>query len=165
VDYRSVMPTNLYGPRDNFGSENSHVLPALIARFDQAARDGSEEVLNWGSGTPRREFLHVDDMADASLFVLDLAAATYREATRPMLSHINVGTGEDIAIAELAGVMAKVTGYSGRINYDRSRPDGTPRKLLDVSLLSGLGWRASIGLEDGVRQTYAWFLDHVAGAR
>ena len=165
VDYRSVMPTNLYGPRDNFGSENSHVLPALIARFDQAARDGSEEVVIWGSGTPRREFLHVDDMADASLFVLDLPEATYREATRPMLSHINVGTGEDISIAGLAELIAKVTGYSGRISYDRSRPDGTPRKLLDVSLLSGLGWQSSIGLEEGVRQTYAWFLDHVAGAK
>jgi nucleoside-diphosphate-sugar epimerase len=165
VDYRSVMPTNLYGPGDNFASENSHVLPALMARFHQAAGDGAEEVVIWGSGMPRREFLHVDDMAEASLFVLDLPKATYEQATRPMLSHINVGTGEDIAIAELAGLMAKVTGYSGRINYDRSRPDGTPRKLLDVSLLSGLGWRASIGLEDGVRQTYAWFLDHVAGAR
>ena len=165
VDYRSVMPTNLYGPRDNFGSENSHVLPALIARFDQAARDGSEEVVIWGSGTPRREFLHVDDMADASLFVLDLPQATYREATRPMLSHVNVGTGEDISIAGLAELIAKVTGYSGRISYDRSRPDGTPRKLLDVSLLSGLGWQSSIGLEEGVRQTYAWFLDHVAGAK
>jgi nucleoside-diphosphate-sugar epimerase len=165
VDYRSVMPTNLYGPRDNFGSENSHVLPALIARFDQAARDGSEEVVIWGSGKPRREFLHVDDMADASLFVLDLPEATYREATRPMLSHINVGTGEDISIAGLAELIAKVTGYSGRISYDRSRPDGTPRKLLDVSLLSGLGWQSSIGLEEGVRQTYAWFLDHVAGAK
>jgi GDP-L-fucose synthase len=162
VDYRSVMPTNLYGPRDDFGSENSHVLPALMARFHEAARQGAEEVVIWGSGTPRREFLHVDDMADASLFVLDLPQAMYREATRPMLSHINVGTGDDISIAGLADLMAKVTGNSGRIVYDRSRPDGTPRKLLDVSLLSGLGWRASIGLEDGVRQTYAWFLDHVA---
>ncbi len=163
MDYRSVMPTNLYGPRDNFGSEDSHVLPALMARFHKAAREGAEEVVIWGSGTPRREFLHVDDMADASLFVLNLPESEYRENTQPMLSHINVGTGEDISIAELAELLAEVTGFSGRISYDRSRPDGTPRKLLDVSRLSALGWRSSIGLEDGIRQTYAWFLDHVAG--
>jgi nucleoside-diphosphate-sugar epimerase len=162
MDYRSVMPTNLYGPRDNFGSEDSHVLPALMARFHKAAREGAEEVVIWGSGTPRREFLHVDDMADASLFVLNLPESEYRENTQPMLSHINVGTGEDISIAELAELLAEVTGFSGRISYDRSRPDGTPRKLLDVSRLSALGWRSSIGLEDGIRQTYAWFLDHVA---
>jgi len=162
VDYRSVMPTNLYGPRDNFASENSHVLPALMARFHKAARDGAEEVVIWGSGTPRREFLHVDDMADASLFVLDLPEATYRQSTRPMLSHINVGTGQDMSIAELAALMAKVTGFSGKIIYDRSRPDGTPRKLLDVSRLAGLGWQSSITLEDGIRQTYSWYLEHVA---
>jgi nucleoside-diphosphate-sugar epimerase len=119
-------------------------------------------VVIWGSGTPRREFLHVDDMADASLFVLDLTEAAYRQKTRPMLSHINVGTGQDISIAELAELIARVTGFSGRIRYDRSRPDGTPRKLLDVSRLSALGWRSTIGLEDGIRQTYQWFLDHVA---
>ena len=162
MDYRSVMPTNLYGPRDNFGSEDSHVLPALMARFHKAAREGAEEVVIWGSGTPRREFLHVDDMADASLFVLNLPESEYRENTQPMLSHINVGTGEDISIAELAELLAEVTGFSGRISYDRSRPDGTPRKLLDVSRLSALGWLSNIGLEDGIRQTYAWFLDHVA---
>lgn len=162
TDYRSVMPTNLYGPRDNFASENSHVLPALMARFHEAARSGADEVVIWGSGTPRREFLHVDDMADASLFVLDLPEAVYRQHTQPMLSHVNVGAGEDIGIAELAQVLAKVTDYSGRITYDRSRPDGAPRKLLDVSKLAALGWRSSIGLEDGIRQTYAWFLDHVA---
>jgi GDP-L-fucose synthase len=162
MDYRSVMPTNLYGPRDNFASENSHVLPALMARFHKAARDGAEEVVIWGSGTPRREFLHVDDMADASLFVLDLPEATYRQSTRPMLSHINVGTGQDMSIAELAALMAKVTGFSGKITYDRSRPDGTPRKLLDVSRLAGLGWQSSITLEDGIRQTYSWYLEHVA---
>jgi nucleoside-diphosphate-sugar epimerase len=138
------------------------VLPALMARFHKAAREGAEEVVIWGSGTPRREFLHVDDMADASLFVLNLPESEYRENTQPMLSHINVGTGEDISIAELAELLAEVTGFSGRISYDRSRPDGTPRKLLDVSRLSALGWLSSIGLEDGIRQTYAWFLDHVA---
>ena len=162
MDYRSVMPTNLYGPRDKFGSEDSHVLPALMARFHKAAREDAGEVVIWGSGTPRREFLHVDDMADASLFVLDLTEAAYRQKTRPMLSHINVGTGQDISIAELAELIARVTGFSGRIRYDRSRPDGTPRKLLDVSRLSALGWRSTIGLEDGIRQTYQWFLDHVA---
>jgi GDP-L-fucose synthase len=162
TDYRSVMPTNLYGPRDNFHPENSHVLPALMARFHNAAREGAEEVVIWGSGTPRREFLHVDDMADASLFVLGLPEPTYRENTRPMMSHVNVGTGEDISIAELAGILAEVTGFSGQITYDRSRPDGTPRKLLDVSRLAKLGWRSSIRLEDGIRRTYEWFLDNVA---
>jgi nucleoside-diphosphate-sugar epimerase len=162
TDYRSVMPTNLYGPNDNFSSENSHVLPALMARFHQAARDGAEEVVIWGSGEPRREFLHVDDMAEASLFVLHQPKQAYDQNTQPMLSHINVGTGEDISIAELAEMLAKVTGFSGRIAYDRSRPDGTPRKLLNVSRLSALGWKASISLEDGVRQTYRWFLDHLA---
>jgi GDP-L-fucose synthase len=163
TDYRSVMPTNLYGPRDNFTSEDSHVLPALMARFHKAAREGTDEVVIWGSGTPRREFLHVDDMADACLFVLDLPESTYQQNTQLMLSHVNVGTGEDISIAELAGMLAKATGFAGRISYDRSRPDGTPRKLLDVSRLAALGWRSSIRLEDGIRQTYKWFLEHVAG--
>src|SRR5690349_17308481 len=162
TDYRSVMPTNLYGPRDNFGSENSHVLPALMARFHKAARDGSDEVVIWGTGTPRREFMHVDDMADACLFVLNLPKSTYEQNTRPMLSHINVGTGEDASIAELAELLAKVTGFPGRISYDRSRPDGTPRKLLDVSRLKALGWQSTIPLEDGIRRTYDWFLGHVA---
>ena len=165
TDYRSVMPTNLYGPHDNFHPENSHVLPALMARFHNAAREGAEEVVIWGSGTPRREFLHVDDMADACLFVLDLPESTYQKNTRPMLSHINVGTGEDISIAELAALLAKVTGFSGRIRYDHSRPDGAPRKLLEVSRLAALGWQSSIQLEDGIRHTYKWFLDHVSGPR
>jgi nucleoside-diphosphate-sugar epimerase len=164
TDYRCVMPANLYGPNDNFHSENSHVLPALMARFHEAVRDGSEEVVIWGSGTPRREFLHVDDMADACLFVLDLPETAYRENTRPVLSHINVGSGKDVSIAELAGLVAKVTGYSGRIGYDRSRPDGTPRKLLDVSRLAAMGWRSNIGLEDGIRRTYQWFLQNVVSA-
>ena len=162
TDYRSVMPTNLYGPNDNFASEDSHVVPALMARFHDAVRDGAEEVVIWGSGTPRREFLHVDDMADGSLFVIDLPEAAYQQNTRPMLSHINVGTGEDVSIAELAELLAKVTGFAGRIRYDRSRPDGTPRKLLDVSRLTALGWQSRIRLEDGIRQTYKWFVDHVA---
>ena len=164
TDYRSVMPTNLYGPNDNFHPENSHVLPALMARFHEAARDNAEEVVIWGSGTPRREFLHVDDMADACLFVLDMPRTDFEANVRPMLSHINVGSGEDIAIAELAEILAAVTGFSGRISYDRSRPDGTPRKLLDVSRLAAMGWRPSIGLEDGIRQTYQWYVENVGSA-
>ena len=159
VDYRSVMPTNLYGPGDNFHPENSHVLPALMRRFHEAREDGRDEVVIWGSGTPRREFLHVDDMAEASLFVLDLDEAAYRANTSPMLSHINVGCGEDISILELARMIAHVTGFDGRITCDPTKPDGTPRKLMDITRLSAMGWRARIGLEEGLRETYAWFLD------
>lgn len=159
VDYRSVMPTNLYGPGDNFHPENSHVLPALIRRFHEAAQAGAETVTIWGSGTPRREFLHVDDMAEASLFVMDLDAETYARETQPMLSHINVGTGTDVSILELAQLVARVTGFEGRIETDPTKPDGTPRKLMSVDRLARLGWRASITLEDGIRGTYAWFLD------
>ena len=160
TDYRSVMPTNLYGPGDNFPPEHSHVLPALIRRFHEAADEGREEVTIWGTGRPRREFLHVDDMAEAALFVLDLDKATYDANTRPMLSHINVGTGEDISILDLARLVARVTGFEGRILTDPSRPDGTMRKLMDVSRLAGMGWQARIGLEAGIAQTYRWFLDH-----
>ncbi len=159
VDYRSVMPTNLYGPGDNFHPENSHVLPAMIRRFHEAKRDGLDEVVIWGTGKPRREFLHVDDMAQASLFVLDLPRDVYDANTQPMLSHINVGCGTDVSIAELAAMVAAATGYTGRITQDTSKPDGTMRKLMDVSRLADMGWRASIGLEDGIRQTYAWFLE------
>ncbi len=159
VDYRSVMPTNLYGPGDNFHPENSHVLPALIRRFHEARRDGLDEVVIWGTGKPRREFLHVDDMAAASLFVMDLPRAAYEVNTQPMLSHINVGCGEDISIAELAAMVAKITGFTGRITQDVSKPDGTMRKLMDVSRLADMGWRATIRIEDGIRETYAWFLE------
>ena len=159
TDYRSVMPTNLYGPGDNFHPENSHVLPALIRRFHEAAQAGAEEVVIWGSGTPRREFLHVDDMAEASLFVLDLAAEVYAANTEPMLSHINVGCGADIAILDLARMVAEITGFSGRITTDPTKPDGTPRKLMDVDRLAAMGWRARIALRDGIAETYAWFLD------
>ncbi len=162
VDYRSVMPTNLYGPGDNFHPEKSHVLPALMRRFHEAAQEGLDEVVIWGTGRPRREFLHVDDMAEASLFVLDLAPDTYAANTRPMLSHINVGCGEDVSIMDLAGMIAEVTGFEGRITCDPSKPDGTPRKLMDVSRLSRMGWRARIPLRDGLRDTYAWFLDRSA---
>ena len=161
TDYRCVMPSNLYGPNDNYHSENSHVLPALMRRFHEAAREGAKEVVIWGSGTPRREFLHVDDLADATLFVLNLPQATYQQSTGTAVSHINVGTGTDISIAELAAIMADVTGFRGAVSYDSSRPDGTPRKLLDVSRLAALGWQPSIGLGDGIRRTYRWYLDHV----
>ncbi|TCJ39578.1 GDP-L-fucose synthase [Parafrankia sp. BMG5.11] len=160
TDYRSVMPTNLYGPGDNFHPENSHVLPALIRRFHEAKIEGSEQVVIWGTGNPRREFLHVDDMAAASLFVLGLDRATYEANTRPMQSHINVGTGDDVAILELARLVARIIGYQGQIATDASRPDGTARKLLDVSRLAGMGWTATIGLEDGIAKTYRWYLDH-----
>ncbi|MGR3378666.1 GDP-L-fucose synthase [Salipiger abyssi] len=157
VDYRSVMPTNLYGPGDNFHPENSHVLPALIHRFHEAVQNGTEEVVIWGSGKPMREFLHVDDMAEASLFVLDLDRETYKANTQPMLSHINVGTGVDISILDLAKMVAKVTGYGGRIINDPSKPDGTMKKLMDVSRLAEMGWSARISLEEGIRGTYKWY--------
>ncbi len=158
TDYRSVMPTNLYGPGDNFHPENSHVLPALIRRFHEAAEAGRESVTIWGTGSPKREFLHVDDMAEASLFVLDLAPATYEANTEPMLSHINVGRGEDISILDLAHLVADVTGFEGRIETDLSMPDGTPRKLMKVDRLARMGWTANIGLREGVEETYRWFL-------
>ncbi|SDE60346.1 GDP-L-fucose synthase [Ruegeria marina] len=157
TDYRSVMPTNLYGPGDNFHPENSHVLPALIRRFHEAARDGLEEVVIWGSGKPMREFLHVDDMAEASLFVLELDKATYEANTEPMLSHINVGTGTDISILDLAHMVAKVTGFQGKISNDPSKPDGTMKKLMDVSRLADMGWKARVGLREGIEETYEWF--------
>jgi nucleoside-diphosphate-sugar epimerase len=160
VDYRSVMPTNLYGPGDNFHPENSHVLPALIRRFHEAAQNGTEEVVIWGSGKPMREFLHVDDMAEASLFVLDLDKGIYHANTEPMLSHINVGTGSDITILDLAKLVAKVTGYEGKISNDPSKPDGTMKKLMDVSRLEKMGWKARVGLEEGVAETYQWFLEN-----
>ncbi len=157
VDYRSVMPTNLYGPGDNFHPENSHVLPALMRRFHEAAVSGAKEVVIWGTGTPMREFLHVDDMAEASLFVLELPKDIYEANTAPMLSHINVGTGTDVTIGELAHMLAKVTGFTGTIGFDTSKPDGTMRKLMDVSRLKDMGWSARIGLEDGIKETYEWF--------
>jgi GDP-L-fucose synthase len=164
-DYRSVMPTNLYGPGDNYHAENSHVIPALLRRFHQAVQQGADEVVIWGSGTPMREFLHVDDMAAASVFVMQLGDDSYRAQTQPMLSHINVGTGVDCTIRELAETIARVTGFSGRLTWDTSKPDGTPRKLMDVSRLAALGWQASIGLEEGLRDAYRWFLEHQVEAR
>lgn len=159
-DYRCVMPTNLYGPGDNFHPENSHVIPALIRRFYEAVENKDHEVVIWGSGKPMREFLHVDDMAAASVYVMNLEKSIYDEHTEPMLSHINVGSGVDCTICELAETIAKVTGFQGKLKFDTSKPDGTPRKLLDVSRLASLGWKANISLEDGLNQTYEWFLEH-----
>ena len=165
LDYRSVMPTNLYGPGDNFHLENSHVLPALIRRFDKAVQTGQEEVVIWGSGKPRREFLHVDDMAEASLFVLNLPKADYAAGTSPMLSHINVGSGIDVSILELAQIVAKVTRFSGRITTDETKKDGASRKLMDVTRLKSMGWWAKIALEDGIAETYSWFLQNKQSLR
>ena len=159
-DYRSVMPTNLYGPGDNFHPENSHVIPGLLRRFHEAVQCGAERVTIWGTGTPRREFLHVDDMAAACVHVMELDPAVYQAHTRPMLSHINVGTGQDVTIRELAETIARVTGFGGELVFDPSRPDGTPRKLLDVSRLKALGWEARIGLEAGLRDAYGWYREH-----
>ncbi|MGR8980877.1 MAG: GDP-L-fucose synthase [Gammaproteobacteria bacterium] len=159
-DYRSVMPTNLYGENDNFHPENSHVIPALMRRFHEAKNNGEAVVTVWGSGRPMREFLHVDDMAAACVHVMILPESVYQAHTQPMLSHINVGTGVDCSIRELAETMAKVVGFGGRIEFDESKPDGAPRKLLDVSRLQALGWQASINLQDGLSRTYDWFLAH-----
>lgn len=165
TDYRSVMPTNLYGPGDNFHPENSHVMAALIRRFHEAARDGLKEVVIWGSGTPQREFLHVDDMAEAALFVLDLPVHIYRSHTQSMLSHVNVGTGEDITILDLASLIAEVVGFRGKITTDTSKPDGASRKLMDVSRLKGLGWQPGIPLRQGIQDAHRWFVENYATAR
>ncbi|MCO7246807.1 GDP-L-fucose synthase [Halomonas sp. Mc5H-6] len=159
-DYRSVMPTNLYGDNDNFHSENSHVIPAMMRRFHEAKEAGAQEVVVWGSGKPMREFLHVHDMAAASVYVMNLDNETYQANTKPMLSHINVGTGLDCTIRELAETIKRVVGFEGELVFDTSKPDGTPRKLMDVSRLKALGWEASIPLEEGLQQTYDWFLMH-----
>jgi len=158
IDYRSVMPTNLYGPGDNYHPENSHVIPALIRRFHEAKMNNAPEVSIWGSGTPKREFLYVDDMAEASVFVMDLDKDLYEQQTSPMLSHINVGFGEDVTIAELANAVASSIGYAGKIGFDASKPDGAPRKWMDSSRLNRLGWRAKIDLGVGLQKAYADFL-------
>lgn len=152
----SLMPTNLYGPGDNFDLENSHVLPALLRKVHEAKTEGRPEVVIWGTGAPRREFLHVDDLAGAAVFLME----RYDEP-----GIINVGTGQDMTIADLAQLIARIVGYSGRLVFDSSKPDGTPRKLLDITRLSNLGWRASVSLEDGIRSTYTWFLENIASTR
>lgn len=158
TDYRSVMPTNLYGPGDNYHPENSHVIPALLRRFHEAKLAGAQSVTIWGSGAPMREFLFVDDMARASVHVMNLHQALYAQNTAPMLSHINVGTGEDTTIRDLAMLIGKTVGFEGRIDFDASKPDGAPRKLLDVSKLHALGWKAQTSLESGLKHTYQAFV-------
>ena len=165
TDYRSVMPTNLYGPHDNFHPSNSHVVPAMLRRFHEAVQAGAAEVVVWGTGTPMREFLHVDDMAEASLFVLELDRVVYEANVTPMLSHINVGTGTDVTIRELAETIADIAGFKGKLVFDASKPDGTPRKLMDVSRLASMGWRAGIGLRAGLEDAYRWFLDNAQDVR
>ena len=153
-DYRSVMPTNLYGPGDNYHPENSHVIPALLRRFHEAKLANAPEVVIWGTGTPKREFLYVDDMAAASVFVMNLPHETYQSQVQTQLSHINVGYGSDVTISELAQTVATVVGYSGYINFDSSKPDGAPRKLMDSQRINKLGWRPSVNLQDGLCMTY-----------
>ena len=158
VDYRSVMPTNLFGPGDNYHPENSHVIPALIRRFHEAMLGNAPAVTIWGTGNPRREFLYVDDMAAASLHVMQLPNVTYDRFTSPMQSHLNVGSGADVTIAELARAIAQTVGYVGQIEFDASKPDGSPRKLMDSSRLNALGWRAKVNLQDGLAAAYQDFL-------
>ncbi len=160
TDYRSVMPTNLYGTKDNFDLQTSHVLPALLRKFHEAKVAGATSVEIWGTGTPRREFLHVDDLADACLFISCLPKDVYVAHTKPRLSHLNIGTGTDVSIAELAGIIKGVVEYDGDIVYNNDYPDGTKQKLLDVSAMSELGWKARIGLEEGITSTYNWYLDN-----
>jgi GDP-L-fucose synthase len=162
VDYRSVMPTNLYGPGDNYHPENSHVIPALIRRFHEAKANQVPSVTIWGTGTPRREFLYVDDMAAASVHVMNLSKAVYNQHTQPMLSHINVGCGEDVTILEVAQALARTVGYTGQIHTDPDKPDGTPRKLMDSSRLNAVGWQAQVGLEAGLKAAYEDFLTNYA---
>lgn len=164
-DYRSVMPTNLYGQNDNFHPENSHVIPALLRRFHEAKIDGDTKVVAWGSGNPKREFLYVDDMASASIHVMNLAKNIYDQHTEPMLSHINVGTGVDCTIRELVVTVAKVVGFKGDIEFDATKPDGAPRKLMNVERLKSLGWVYETSLENGLNNTYNWFLSNQAKYR
>lgn len=158
TDFRSVMPTNLYGPGDNYHAENSHVIPALIRRFHEAKQNSAPDVVIWGTGTPMREFLYVDDMAEACLHVMDLPKENYAANTQPMLSHINIGTGEDITIRQLAETIGDVVGYKGKISFDSTKPDGTPRKLMDVSRMRSLGWSPCTSLSSGLALAYKDFL-------
>ena len=165
TDYRSLMPTNLYGPGDNFHPDNSHVIPALMRRIHEAKLTHAKEVVIWGSGTPMREFLHVDDLAAACLHIMSLPKENIDEVTLPMMSHINVGTGVDVTIRELAETLVKVVGYEGKLAFDSTKPDGTPRKLLDVSKINGLGWQANYNLQVGLESTYSWFLQNETSLR
>lgn len=165
VDYRSVMPTNLYGPGDNYHPENSHVIPALIRRFHESKVSNKPDVIIWGTGTPRREFLYVDDMAAASVHVMNLGKDVYDQYTSPMQSHINVGYGDDVTIADLAHAVGEAVGYSGEIKFDTSKPDGTPRKLMDSDRLNSLGWNPQVDLKDGLKKAYEDFLAHADSLR
>ncbi len=165
VDYRSVIPTNLYGPGDGFSLQNSHVVPALLQRFHEAANEKLETVSIWGSGSPRREFLHVDDMTTGCLAVLDCARERYDQSTGPGLNHLNIGTGTDITITELATKVAEITGFQGEVVHDTSKPDGSPRKLLDVTRIKALGWRPKIALREGLQATYEWYLENQENLR
>jgi len=162
VDYRSVMPTNLYGPGDNYHPENSHVIPALIRRFHEAKVNNAPSVVIWGTGTPKREFLYVDDMAAASVHVMNLPKAVYEQHTQPMLSHVNVGFGEDVTILDVAHTVAQIVGYTGQIQSDPTKPDGAPRKLMDSNRINALGWHAEVTLKDGLKAAYQDFLAHYA---
>ena len=164
-DYRSVMPTNLYGPNDNYHPENSHVIPALIRRFHEAVVNNEKEVIIWGSGNPKREFLHVDDMADASVFVQNISKDKYNENTDCMLSHVNVGAGVDVSIVELSKLVSKITKFSGEIIFDTNKPDGPLRKLMDISRLSNMGWSSTIDLIDGLKQTYHWYIEQLTSEK
>jgi GDP-L-fucose synthase len=165
-EYRCVMPTNLYGENDNFHPQNSHVIPAMLQRFHQAVIDESDDVVVWGSGTPMREFLHVEDMAQACVHVMNLSTHQFTQhITDPMCSHINVGTGKDVTIKELAEIMAKTVGFKGQLVFDKTKPDGTPRKVLNVERLAELGWQYTIDLEQGLELTYRWFLKNQSSLR
>jgi GDP-L-fucose synthase len=161
TDFRSVMPTSLYGMNDNFHPENSHIIPALMQRFHQAKISNSPEAVVWGTGNAMREFLYVDDMAEAAVFVLDLDPNIYQANTQSMLSHINIGTGVDVTTRELAETLKEVVGYEGELKFDTEKPDGAPRKLIDVSRLSKMGWKYNVQLKDGLSKTYAWYLQHI----
>ncbi len=158
TDYRSLMPTNLYGPHDNFSGENSHVIPALILKFAKAVATNAPDVEIWGSGSARREFLHVDDLASAVEFCMDQPRSKYWSNLQPQLSHINVGTGHDLSIRELADLLKEISGFQGKLVFDRSKPDGAPRKLLDTSKLNSMGWQPNVSLQDGLAATYHWFM-------
>lgn len=165
TDYRSLMPTNLYGDNDNFHPDNSHVIPAMLQRFHLAKQGGADSVTVWGTGSAKREFLHVDDLARACVFIMGLSKQAYSQATEPRLSHINVGTGTDCSIAELAYLIKQVVGFEGEIEFDLSKPDGAPRKLLDVERLESLGWQPNIELAQGLSKTYAWYLQNLDAIR
>ena len=165
TDYRSVMPTNLYGPGDNYHVENSHVIPALLRRFHEAKHNNADSITIWGTGKPLRDFLHVDDMARASIHVMNLPTLEYNTATEPRLSHINVGTGTDYCIAELVEIIREVTDFTGALHYDTSKPDGVPRKLMDSSKLTSLGWQPRHTLTSGLQNAYRWYIEHAGIAR